>query len=257
MGVVNTTYTFTGTDTITSSKLNSIINDTAFTSNAIFGSSLEVVSPGKLAVASGGITSNEIATDAVETSAIKNEAVTTAKLADASITTGKIVNGSVTFEKLSQPPIISRTAATLSGLTVSFTDIPSWVTSLTIMFNGLKTSSSTTAYVRVGSSGSLATSGYSHMRGGITDNTYSSVDSSSSGAGLPTSSSTSTSGVLTFLRFGTGNKWIITGTSNWPASVGRVYAHTGYVDLSGDLDIIGIESPTHSFTAGSVNVIYQ
>jgi microcystin-dependent protein len=61
MGVVNTTYTFNNTDTITSAKLNNIIDDTTFTGDAISGSSLQIVSPGKLAVAAGGITANEIA----------------------------------------------------------------------------------------------------------------------------------------------------------------------------------------------------
>jgi microcystin-dependent protein len=61
MGVVNTTYTFNSTDTITSAKLNNIIDDTTFTGDAISGSSLQIVSPGKLAVAAGGITANEIA----------------------------------------------------------------------------------------------------------------------------------------------------------------------------------------------------
>jgi hypothetical protein len=65
MGVVNTTYTFSGTDTITSSKLNNIIDDTTFTSDAIQGTTLQVVSPGKLAVNAGGITSNELASSAV------------------------------------------------------------------------------------------------------------------------------------------------------------------------------------------------
>jgi microcystin-dependent protein len=61
MGVVNTTYTFTSTDTITSAKMNNIIDETTFTSDAIQGTTLQVVSPGKLAVSAGGITSNELA----------------------------------------------------------------------------------------------------------------------------------------------------------------------------------------------------
>jgi len=65
MGVVNTTYTFSGTDTITSAKLNNIIDDTTFTSDAIQGTTLQVVSPGKLAVNAGGVTSNELASGAV------------------------------------------------------------------------------------------------------------------------------------------------------------------------------------------------
>jgi microcystin-dependent protein len=80
MGVVNTTYTFSGTDTITSSKLNNIIDDTTFTSDAIQGDTLQVVSPGKLAVKALGITSNELATDSVTNSKILNGSVTSDKL---------------------------------------------------------------------------------------------------------------------------------------------------------------------------------
>jgi microcystin-dependent protein len=80
MGVVNTTYTFASTDTITSAKMNNIIDDTTFTSDAIQGTTLQVVSPGKLAVSASGITSNELATDSVVTSKILNGAVTSDKL---------------------------------------------------------------------------------------------------------------------------------------------------------------------------------
>jgi hypothetical protein len=95
MGVVNTTYTFSGTDTITSSKLNNIIDDTTFTGDAIQGSTLQVVSPGKLAVSAGGITSNELASNSVVTAKILDSNVTTAKIADASITAAKL-NGEQT-----------------------------------------------------------------------------------------------------------------------------------------------------------------
>jgi len=74
MGVVNTTYTFSGTDTITSAKLNNIIDDTTFTSEAIQGTTLQVVSPGKLAVSAGGITSNELAAGAVSNINVSNTA---------------------------------------------------------------------------------------------------------------------------------------------------------------------------------------
>jgi hypothetical protein len=80
MGVVNTTYTFTSTDTITSAKMNNIIDDTTFTSDAIQGTTLQVVSPGKLAVNAGGITSNELASNSVVTAKIADANVTQAKL---------------------------------------------------------------------------------------------------------------------------------------------------------------------------------
>jgi hypothetical protein len=90
MGVVNTTYTFTSTDTITSAKMNNIIDETTFTGDAIQGTTLQVVSPGKLAVSAGGITSNEMAANSVVTAAITDSNVTTAKIADANVTQAKL-----------------------------------------------------------------------------------------------------------------------------------------------------------------------
>ena len=79
MGAVDTTYTFTATDTITSTKMNNIIDQTTITGDAILGTTLEVVS-GKLKVRAQNITSNELATDAVTSTKIVNGAVTPSKL---------------------------------------------------------------------------------------------------------------------------------------------------------------------------------
>lgn len=79
MGAVNTTYTFTATDTITSTKMNDIIDQTTFTNDAVFDTTLAVAS-GKLKVNAQGITSNELAANAVKTIAIEDGAVTSAKL---------------------------------------------------------------------------------------------------------------------------------------------------------------------------------
>ena len=69
MGAVDTTYTFTATDTITSSKMNNIIDQTTMTSDAIIGTTLEVAS-GKLKVRSAGITTNEMGAASVTQSAL-------------------------------------------------------------------------------------------------------------------------------------------------------------------------------------------
>ena len=65
MGAVNTTYTFTATDTITSTKMNDIIDQTTMTGSAILGSTLQVTTSGQLAVNAQGITSNELAAASV------------------------------------------------------------------------------------------------------------------------------------------------------------------------------------------------
>jgi hypothetical protein len=118
MGVVNTTYTFTSTDTITSAKMNNIIDETTFTSDAIQGTTLQVVSPGKLAVSAGGITSNELATNAVTSNAILDGAVTQAKTSNMLIPAGAIMpfamNGAPTGWLAADGAAVSRsTYATL------------------------------------------------------------------------------------------------------------------------------------------------
>jgi len=95
MGAVNTTYTFTATDTITSTKMNDIIDQTTFTNDAVFDTTLAVAS-GKLRVNAQGITSNELA----------NNAVIADKIADSSVTQDKIADSSVTQEKLA-PNVVS------------------------------------------------------------------------------------------------------------------------------------------------------
>jgi len=90
MGAVNTTYTFTATDTITSTKMNDIIDQTTFTDDAVFDTTLFVAS-GKLKVNAQGITSNELAANAVKTIAIEDGAVTQAKTSNFLIPTGAIM----------------------------------------------------------------------------------------------------------------------------------------------------------------------
>lgn len=80
MGAIDTNYTFTATDVITSTKMNNILDQSTITATAIFNSTLSMAS-GKLLVAAGGITSNEIAANAVVTVGILDGAVTASKLA--------------------------------------------------------------------------------------------------------------------------------------------------------------------------------
>jgi microcystin-dependent protein len=79
MGVLDTTYTFTATDVVTSAKLNNVIDQTTFTATAITGTTL-ALSSGQLKVNSLGIGANELA----------NDSVTTVKILDGSVTSGKL-----------------------------------------------------------------------------------------------------------------------------------------------------------------------
>ena len=127
MGAIDTSYTFTATDVITSAKMNNIMDQSIMTATAIIGDTLAVTT-GKLFVKAGGITSNEIGSNAVTTTAILDanvtpaklsnsdfgaftvasgvatldaDVVTTATILDANVTTAKILDASITAPKLS------------------------------------------------------------------------------------------------------------------------------------------------------------
>jgi len=116
MGAVDTTYTFTATDTITSSKMNNIIDQTTITTDAIFGSTLEVVS-GKLKIRSQGVTSTELASDSVTSTAIVSGSVDPTKLSTgypAWTTTGNLTIGGNLISNGSSTALSSVSAGTAS-----------------------------------------------------------------------------------------------------------------------------------------------
>lgn len=90
MGVLDTTYTFTATDVVTSTKLNNVIDQTTFTSSAFSGTTLAINGSGQLRVNASGITSLELADNSVITAKIADANVIAAKILDANVTQSKI-----------------------------------------------------------------------------------------------------------------------------------------------------------------------
>lgn len=112
MGAVDTTYTFTATDTITSTKMNNIIDQTTITTDAIIGTTLDVAS-GKLKIRSAGITSNELGVDSVKTASIEDGAVTQIKASNMLVPAGAVMafamNGAPTGWLAANGALVSRT----------------------------------------------------------------------------------------------------------------------------------------------------
>jgi hypothetical protein len=79
--------------------MNNILDQSTMTATAIIGDTLAVTA-GKLFVKAGGITSNEIGSNAVTTTAITDLNVTTGKIAELSVTTEKLNDLSVTTGKI-------------------------------------------------------------------------------------------------------------------------------------------------------------
>jgi hypothetical protein len=272
MGAVDTTYTFTATDTITSTKMNNIIDQTVMASDAIIGTTLEVAS-GKLKIRSAGITSNELSTNAITTTAITDLNVTTGKIADLAVTTGKIADlgvttakiadsnvttvkiadANVTPAKLSQPSTLATVQNSTSGTSIDFTAIPSWVKRITINFVGVSATGTTPYKVRIGDSGGLETTSYISSasfdtgRAGFTDG-FGVQDSTTAG------SIYSGSVILTRLSAAT-NTWIESGIL---ADSINNYVHSsgGYKTLSDTLDRVSVVT-AGTFDLGSINIMYE
>ena len=147
---------------------------------------------------------------------------------------------------------------TTSGTSVSFTGIPSGTKRITVMVNGIKKSSTANFLFQLGS-GSTTTSGYiGNAVASAASNIVINVNSTS---GFPTAgdaaSTVSVYGTIV-LTLITSNTWIAnglvsTGTSGYNTSI------SGTIALSGVLDrvVITTTSGTDTFTAGSVNILYE
>ena len=119
MGAVNTTYTFTSTDTITSGKMNNIIDQTVMTDDAVFTGGTVEVSGGRLRVRSGSITSNELSTGSVTSNALALGSVTSTAIADGTIVDADVnASAAIAPTKLGTgtlPSTVSVSAASISN----------------------------------------------------------------------------------------------------------------------------------------------
>lgn len=169
-----------------------------------------------------------------------------------SISTGLVATGSAGNLML----ISSTSVPSTSGTSIDFTNIPSWVKRITVIFSGVSLSSTANLLVRVGS-GSFSTTGYlSHS--GILQSSAVSSTTSTSGYVLNTSGATSlTSGSLVLVTPG-ANIWNASGIAFVDAGTDYSLVASGTITLSGTLDRVQVTSTsTDTFDAGSINILYE
>jgi hypothetical protein len=276
MGAVDTTYTFTATDTITSTKMNNIIDQTTITTDAIIGTTLEVAS-GKLKIRSAGITSNELASNAVTTTKITdlnvttgkiadlavatgkiaNLGVTTAKIADSNVTTVKIANANVTPAKLSQPFTLGTAQATTSGTSIDFTGIPSWVKRITLMLNEVSTNGTSPVILQLGDSGGVEITGYLGSATEVKGTPDSDLFTTGFGVLQTPSANDLSYGIATIVNL-SSNIWVYSFTGGC-SNAAQTYIGGGSKTLSATLDRLRLTTVggVNAFDAGSVNIMYE
>jgi hypothetical protein len=158
-------------------------------------------------------------------------------------------------------PIVSSTAlATTSGTSKDFTSIPSWVKRITVMFNGVSLSGSSSELVQIGTGGTPTTSGYVASCSFATIS-VSSTGGTSSTAGFPIltgNAAYTISGHMTLTNV-SGNIWVASGVIANTATTLYTGQHGGTVTLGGTLNMVRITTVngTDTFDAGSVNILYE
>jgi hypothetical protein len=149
--------------------------------------------------------------------------------------------------------IVSGTAvATTSGTSISFTNIPSWVKRITIMGNGVVSGGQNT--LRLGTSSGIVSTGYTSASNNLTSSTVGGDNNTT----YFYTRSTNFNGtwVLNLLNAST-NTWTFTGMSaDASGSTGMTFG-SGVISLASTLTQLSIAPSSGSFSAGSINILYE
>lgn len=136
---------------------------------------------------------------------------------------------------------------------VDFTGIPSWVKRITVMFNGVSTSSTAGLQIQLGTSGGIETSGYIGSSGTNANSSAFTINGGSSAA------ATTYSG-LAIIANVSGNIWSQLGTLGRADGVSTIVSG-GAKTLSNVLTQVRVTTagspPTDTFDAGSINILYE
>lgn len=181
---------------------------------------------------------------------------------------GKTTTDTLTNKTLTSPAIdgtptgvgvltLGTSIATTSGTSKDFTNIPSWVKRITLMFNGVSTNGTSNELIQIGS-GSVTTTGYvssaalAAAGGATTGATY------TSGYGIPfASASNLLYGIMSINLL--GSNIYVASYCVATSTTGATVTGGGAVTLSGALDRVRITTVngTDTFDAGSINILYE
>lgn len=154
--------------------------------------------------------------------------------------------------------LVSGTAVSASGTSISFTGIPSWVKRITVMFSGVSTTGTSTYLIRIGDSGGISATGYAG-----TGDTWSTTPAASlwGGTGFRLNNSaanaTVVTGIATIVLLDS-NQWIFQFVGGSTASA-TLQLSAGSKTLSNTLTQLSITTTngTDTFDAGTINIMYD
>ena len=150
----------------------------------------------------------------------------------------------------------STAQATTSGTSITFSSIPSWVKRISVMFNGVSTSGTSSILVQIGAA-SVETTGYNSSSGFLNSGVSQNGTSSTAGFIISTLGASDTkSGIMTIANI-SGSTWIASGT--FKATAAYTTWMAGDKAITGTLATLAITTVngTDTFDAGSINILYE
>ena len=163
--------------------------------------------------------------------------------------------GGAKFQQIKGGALTLGTAqASTSGTSIDFTGIPSWVKRVTVMFNGVSTSGSSSPQIQLGSSSGIETSGY---LGSSEANGFSVVHSTGWKFNESHGASNILHGSLVITSMGS-SAWVMQGIVS-RSDLNIICRTSGSKTLSSTLDRIRITTVngTDTFDAGSINILME
>jgi hypothetical protein len=163
-----------------------------------------------------------------------------------------VINGTT---GITGAPLNSGTAvASTSGTAIQFTDIPSWVKRITVMYSGVSLSGTSNPIIQLGST-TYTTSGYlgsASTGAGTAANMSAGFIISNASAAADTAHGIST---LTTLN---GLIWTYTSIISYSNQAATRYA-SGSITMAGTVDRLRIQATNGSdtFDAGTINILYE
>jgi hypothetical protein len=158
-----------------------------------------------------------------------------------------------------QGTIKSGTAVSVSGTSVDFTSLPSWIKRITVIFSSVTTSGTSLPLIQLGTSGGVTTSGYSSASTNLVN--ASSVNSTSTGSGFQIYKNVGAQTIIGAFRICNidGNAWVCDGS--WCSTTNAVILGTtnGNISLASALTSVRVTTTngTDTFSAGTLNILYE
>ena len=167
-----------------------------------------------------------------------------------------VTNGSGTLSFADRGRMVLETAQSATSTEVDFTDIPSWVKRVTVMFDGVSTNGTSNFQVQLGA-GSVVTTGYlgnCSNQNGATTSAFSTGFVVSVGTGA--ASTLSGQCVIALLS---SNVYVETSILADYSTAGAVRSGSGSIALGGTLDRVRITTVngTDTFDAGTINLLLE